>query len=386
MKHQRRLIYKEKNDFTDYGELSDYAKSIAEAITGKHHRISGGWNVLGVINEAFCQATTLMWDFSSCIYFEKDYFDESVKTMPLNVANAVYSVVFLLLRQSGGQKDVLRMIEDKLSTRPVFQSLKALQNSDEPLSFYPETEYFYNSDYVDWALFTDNFNPVCVQRVMDIAERYEHNIMTARGVYGQMRSYAVANNLLDAAVIVESTNILRSYLRLNLESEIFLGDEINESRVLAVPEIVEVSKDFDEKQRQLAEAQALQKELSAKLEVVRAERDQHYKESEEYKKAIADLKRDLGKSRISYSEIADRILNLPVADRYRVFSEVSTLLMGTEWTSKAEEVLQKILHANQTQVQSVNIGILNNYPGATFTDNSVSALPEVNGIQKQIEQ
>ena len=64
MKHDRRLIYTDKSDFTDYCKHEDYVRSIANTITARC-RLSGRWNVVSVINEAFYQATALHWDFSS---------------------------------------------------------------------------------------------------------------------------------------------------------------------------------------------------------------------------------------------------------------------------------------------------------------------------------
>lgn len=342
MKHDRRLIYTDKSDFADYCKHEDYVKCIANVITARC-RLSGGWNVVSVINEAFYQATALHWDFSKNIFFLKDYYEASVKDMPLNVANAVYSVVYLLLRQSGGTKDVLRMIEEKLSSRPVFQALKSMQDCAIPISFYPDTEYFYNSDYVDWNTFTDGFNPSNISRVMAIAETYEHNLMTARGIYGQLRSFAVARNLCGEAFYVESVNILRQFLGIQIENDVFFGDEVYEERVLGVPVIGFVHSSDEGKNQRLAEMQAQQDELTQKLEQVKEQLEHQYRETEEYKKDLAEMKKDLGKARISFDEIAERILALPSSDRWRVCSEVTMLLMGTAWTEKnVAEVMAKI--------------------------------------------
>ena len=228
--------------------------------------MSGGWNVVSVINEAFYQATALHWDLSKNIFFLKDYYEVSVKDMPLNVTNAVYSVVYLLLRQSGGAKDVLRMIEEKLSSRPMFQALKSMPDSNVAISFYPDTEYFYNSDYVDWNTFTNGFTTANVSRVMTIAETYEHNIMTARGIYGQLRNFAVARNLCGEAFYVESVNILQKYIGIHIENDVFFGDEVNEEKVLGVPFLGFVQSSDEGKNQRLAEMQAQQDELTQKLE------------------------------------------------------------------------------------------------------------------------
>ena len=89
MKHDSRLIYVDKTEFTHYGVHEDYVRSIANTITTRC-RLSGGWNVTVVLNEAFYKITTLLWDFSKNIFFLKDYFDESIKKMPINLANASY--------------------------------------------------------------------------------------------------------------------------------------------------------------------------------------------------------------------------------------------------------------------------------------------------------
>ena len=97
MKHPRKLIHTDRLDLCDYGDSTAFVNEIAEAIAVKY-RLSGGWTVERVINEAFCQAKTLLLDFSPQIFFEGEYYNEAVKTMPLNVANAVFSVVYVLLR------------------------------------------------------------------------------------------------------------------------------------------------------------------------------------------------------------------------------------------------------------------------------------------------
>ena len=58
----------------------------------------------------------------------------------------------------------------------MFQALKSMPDSNVAISFYPDTEYFYNSDYVDWNTFTNGFTTANVSRVMTIAKTYEHNI------------------------------------------------------------------------------------------------------------------------------------------------------------------------------------------------------------------
>ena len=89
-------------------------------------KLSGGWTVASLIDEAFAQATTLAWDFDDNIFFDNNYFSASLNKMPLNVANALYSIVYIIIRDLDWMGNVCRMMEEKLSSKPVFRTLRAL--------------------------------------------------------------------------------------------------------------------------------------------------------------------------------------------------------------------------------------------------------------------
>ena len=73
MKLLRHIIHKDRYDFSEYGENEQFVREIAYTIQLKT-RITGGWTIERVINEAFQQATVLLFDFSSPIFFEADYY------------------------------------------------------------------------------------------------------------------------------------------------------------------------------------------------------------------------------------------------------------------------------------------------------------------------
>lgn len=67
------------------------------------------------------------------------------------------------------------------------------------------------------------------------------------------------------------------------------------------------------------------------------------KETDEYKQTIANMKAELGNSYIRLDTIADCILRLPTVElQYKAFQQVNSLLTGTAWSIKAEEVLNKM--------------------------------------------
>lgn len=72
-------------------------------------------------------------------------------------------------------------------------------------------------------------------------------------------------------------------------------------------------------------------------------RHQQLRDTDEYKTALAEMKSGLGKSHLRLDTIADCILRLPTVDlQYKAFQQVNTLLTGTPWSTKAEEVLNKM--------------------------------------------
>ena len=67
------------------------------------------------------------------------------------------------------------------------------------------------------------------------------------------------------------------------------------------------------------------------------------KETDEYKQTISEMKSELGNSYIRLDTIAECILRLPTVElQYAAFQQVNTLLTGTAWSRKAEEVLNKM--------------------------------------------
>ena len=146
MKHPRNLIHVDREAITDYGVNSDFIREIAITLQLRY-KVTAGWSVEKVINEAFYQATALVFDFSTPIFFEADYFKEAVKKMPLSVANAVFSVVYVLIRGNKNMNTVAAMIENTLRTRPVFNALRAIKCSASPVCLYPQTDYFSNALY-----------------------------------------------------------------------------------------------------------------------------------------------------------------------------------------------------------------------------------------------
>ncbi len=58
MKQPSHLIHKDRYDLSEYGENEQFVREIALTIQLKT-RITGGWTIERVINEAFQQATTL---------------------------------------------------------------------------------------------------------------------------------------------------------------------------------------------------------------------------------------------------------------------------------------------------------------------------------------
>ena len=107
--------------------------------------------------------------------------------------------------------------------------------------------------------------------------------------------------------------------------------------------------------------------------------DSCYRESQEYKQAVAEMKAQLGRSHISFQKIADCILRLPTYDsQYTAFQQVNALLTGTAWQEKAEDVLNQMFSKVKQQAAPTNINIetFNNQPGAVFNDNSCQSLPQ----------
>lgn len=158
MRHKRNIIFKSRFGWEEYGQDEEYVRFLANTLESKV-KLSGGWTVASLIDEAFAQATTLAWDFDDNIFFDNNYFSASLNKMPLNVANALYSIVYIIIRDLDWMGNVCRMMEEKLSSKPVFRTLRALPHRDNPFNLYPRTDYFDNADFISWKLFTRNFQP-----------------------------------------------------------------------------------------------------------------------------------------------------------------------------------------------------------------------------------
>lgn len=116
-------------------------------------------------------------------------------------------------------------------------------------------------------------------------------------------------------------------------------------------------------------------------------------QSEEYKKAIMEIKRQVGSTSIPVDVIAKCILRLPTSEAvWAAFKEINTLLVGTVWTSYAENVLEKIIEKYSDSAKP-NINIQNQYgpvngdvqqQTVSIPANPVKSLPECQTDPKQI--
>ena len=128
-------------------------------------------------------------------------------------------------------------------------------------------------------------------------------------------------------------------------------------------ELSEVRKQIEENKRLLAQAQA--------------ESAQRMKESEEYKATIKSMEEQLGRSHISFNKIAECILRLPNYEaQSQALQQISYILMGTGWSTKAAEVMERMLAEvkEHSAKYEVNIGTLNNN----------GTLNEITGSQVQL--
>lgn len=387
MKHPRNLIHVDRESINEYGVSSEYIREMAITLQLRY-KVTAGWTIEKVINEAFYQATTLVFDFSTPIFFEADYFKDAVKRMPLSVANAVFSVVYVLLRDNKSMDTVTTMIENTLRTRPVFNALRAIKRPDSPISLYPQTEYFSNSQYVNWRSITNNFSPLCIQRVLDIADSYEYQMIVAEGMLGQLHSYALEASLTQDQLVADSERLLRSYVSKDRVWEIYDGDESSFRASLGYDFLVgqPIVESDPEARKRLAKTEEELKAIIAEKEEMRkhiaemeVEEQKRLRETEEYKQSVAEMKAQLGRSHISFQTIADCILRLPTHDlQYKAFQEVNALLTGTGWSEKAEEVLNQMFSKVKQQSTPINVNIetFNNQPGSVFNDNSKQNLPQ----------
>ena len=74
----------------------------------------------------------------------------------------------------------------------------------------------------------------------------------------------------------------------------------------------------------------------------------------EYKQAVSELKEKLGTTSITLDEIADCIMRIPdYHESYNAFKEINTILVGTVWQTKAQDVLKKILEKQGEQLRPI---------------------------------
>ena len=79
-----------------------------------------------------------------------------------------------------------------------------------------------------------------------------------------------------------------------------------------------------------------------------------WRESAEYKQAVSELKEKLGTTSITLDEIADCIMRIPdYHESYNAFKEINTILVGTVWQTKAQDVLKKILEKQGEQLRPI---------------------------------
>ncbi|MCQ2323481.1 MAG: hypothetical protein MJZ53_01340 [Paludibacteraceae bacterium] len=348
MRQPRKLIHKERIQWKDYGEHESYIRALANLVSSKV-KLSGGWTIEGIINEAYYQATTLAFDFSEHIYFEADYFDEVLKRMPLNNANVVFSIVHLLLRDMYDMRDVLWMIENKLQSRPIFRALKEFKKDHCPICLYPQTDYFSRSNCIDWNRFTEGFRLRNIDRILTIAESYEYPVMVAKGILGQQISYMIANNLEQDAEMGEVERLLRGKIGNDQTWNLYAGDCVNDSIENGFPCLVEIREANTE-----PENEEERQQLREQVKELQRERDEAWKQSEEYKLAIEEMESQLGKSTIQLNVIAKCILDNPTYETQReAFDKINSVLVGTSWAAKAKDVLDEIISKKAEQQQKL---------------------------------
>lgn len=386
MRHKRNIIFKSRFGWEEYGQDEEYVRFLANTLESKV-KLSGGWTVASLIDEAFAQATTLAWDFDDNIFFDNNYFSASLNKMPLNVANALYSIVYIIIRDMDWMGNVCRMMEEKLSSKPVFRMLRALPHRDNPFNLYPRTDYFDNADFISWKLFTRDFQPEYVRRVMKLAEPYEYCPMVARGILGQLRTFAIENNKVMEDSIADAEDILRPYLNEALMLSLVVGDSANESIGYGFPFVYgeTIQKDtpetlakLNQTQKELEETRRKEENLRQEIARVEREKEDRIRETEQYKKSLAEIKQQLGRSSISLNTIAECILRFPSFDlQYNAFQQINSILVGTPWSDKAQEVLEAMFKMVNREKKKTVINIEN------FTNNGV--INEISGSSVQIE-
>lgn len=363
MRYPRHLIYKEHNVLSDYRQEEIAFIQSFQYILVSRMRNNASWTIDGIINEAFYETTSLLLDFSEQIYFENDYFNEAVKRMPLNIANTVFSVVYLILREVGKLENVQMMIENKLRTRPIFKALKMVKRQNIPLCLYPQSEYFHGSDFVDWKRFTHNFKAENIVRIMQLfpPEKEEEVVVSAKLTQGATPTYVARaiHGQAEAAKILGEINeetfdkvhqLLYGMIRHQLLIWIENDEVPNTGKAEDLPPGFMLDMDawssIHDYMQAKDEAEHVNSENSSlKQQLLQAQNEQQkqLRETEEYKATIAEMKRELGKSHIRLDTIADCILRLPTFDmQVDAYKNVTFLLTGTPWSDKAAEVLERM--------------------------------------------
>lgn len=421
MRYPRHLIYKERLSLQDYDDKEKAIVIAISNIVAAKIRGNNVWTVEAIINEAFYETTSLLLDFSEKIYYEADYYNEAVRRMPLSVANAVFSIVYILLRDIDELGNVQMMIERKLHSRPIFKALKSFPRKGASLFFYPKSDYFSNSDFVDWYKFTNGFQPECIEQLLRLTpETVSQSILyqqgssstfVARAIYGQAEAAKLTEKISQ-----EQFEKVHNLLFKMIENQMLMwiensevhntgkGTRYNDGAINGI--IIDLDS-FNNlhsylKARNDAEtAKQEQKQLRELLLEAQNEQKKHLEETEEYKQTISEMKTSLGKSYIRLDTIADCILRLPTVElQYTAFQQVSTLLTGTSWSEKAAEVLERMFakvkdqqdrqheleenlkkaankptHVNLELVQKKETNIDKNY-GPNIENNGTLSLPD----------
>lgn len=363
MRYPRHLIYKDRQTSYDFNkEEREFYLAIWHTLSTKIGRQSQ-WNMDSVVNEAFYETTSLLLDFSDNIYFENDYYNEALKRMPISIANVVFSIVYLLLREVNKLENVQLMIENKLRTRALFKAFQKIKKHNYCLCFYPQTDYFKTSDFVDWKKFTHNFKAENIERVMQLfpPEIEEEEMVAvkltqgatpvyvARAIYGQAEAAKMLGEISD-----ETFAKVHQLLYGTIKHQMLIwieNDEVpNTGKAEHVPSGFMLDMDawnsMHDYMKAKDEAEYVNNENNAlKQQLLQAQDEQQkqLRETEEYKATIAEMKRELGKSHIRLDTIADCILRLPTFDmQVDAYKNVTFLLTGTPWSDKAAEVLERM--------------------------------------------
>lgn len=371
MRYPRHLIYKEHQSLFDYSEEEKAFIQTFVPILSAKFRANGSWTIDSVINEAFYETTSLLLDFSDQIYFENDYFKEAEKRMPISVANVVFSIVYITLREINKLENVRMMIENKLRTRPIFMSLKRVTKKNIQLKFYPRTKYFRQSDFVDWKKITEGFQVDNIKHIMSLFPPEKEELVVekatlsqattpvyvARAIYGQAEASKTIGELSP-----ESFDKVHQLLYSFINNQLFLWinmDEVTDTgNAKMLPEgfILDLESfnsthDYLLAKNEAENAKQEKSLLEQQLLQAQREKQEQLRETEEYKATVTEMKVGLGKSYIRLDSIAECILRLPTFDlQYAAFQHVNTLLTGTSWSEKAAEVLGTMFSQQKEQL------------------------------------